>query len=85
MRFVLRRMLNKLLADGELTPAQVAAVRQIKWRPRLFAALSDRTEEFVDDEGINATAIGDGKFLEWLWENREAILGFILKIVDLFS
>ena len=28
---------------------------------------------------------GDGEFLKKIWENREEILDFILKLVDLFS
>lgn len=85
MRLVMRRMLNKLLADGELTPSQAEYVRQIKWRPRLFGTLVDRVHEKADEEGFETQAIGDGELLKWLWENREAILAFIKQIVELFS
>lgn len=29
--------------------------------------------------------IGDGKIIEWLWENREEILAFVLKLIEMFS
>ena len=43
-----------------------------------------------DRQAFAATATGqavggDGKLIDWLWENREEILEFVLKIIGLFG
>ena len=89
MRLMLRRTLRRMLDEHQkgitcLTADQFAAVERVYLRPRMMGALLRRIEEKVETDRFDM-ALGDGKFLEWLWENREAILAFILKIVDLFS
>lgn len=54
----------------------------------LEGMVEDYAQVYANDSrvvaGTRAGKLGDGKFLEWLWEHREEILTFILKIVSMF-
>ena len=45
----------------------------------------DATVGYVNEQTAGALEFGDGSLLKWLWENREAILEFILTLIALFS
>lgn len=89
-RMAADRFLRKLERDGRLTREQDAAVQQIRDNPEAF-------DDFVAGMGgiKGAKAVmGDtgAPFLDWLtnvgkwmWENREAIMKFIMEIVKLFA
>lgn len=32
-----------------------------------------------------ARGIGDGAIIEWIWENRDEIVAFILKLIEMFT
>lgn len=41
-------------------------------------------EEFSASSAVQQIG-GGGQLIEWLWENREEILAFILKLIDMFD
>lgn len=91
MRFrqkrILRRWLEQLNAErakNGMTMAQADGVSAVLVRGARFNTLVEMIDEKLATE-IGVEAWGDGTLLKWLWEHREEILAFILKIVDLFN
>ena len=94
-RVIVRRILQRMEADGELDAKQRAAVRKVLGRPRMMGALHYRLDELMHQElkpdqitkltGQQAQAGAFQQLLEWLWEHREEILAFVKQIVALFS
>lgn len=90
--FFLRRMqyrvfLNKLEAEAELTLEELAAISRVRRGFRHFHEFSSGVEAKIQTDGLEFSVqdFGDGKFLLWLWEHREELLAFILKIVEMFK
>jgi hypothetical protein len=48
-----------------------------------FEALAADTDGLATADGLDGAPFEN--FLAWLWENREAILAFALKLFDLFT
>lgn len=86
-----RRTLLRAVASRELRVRDAwRALRLLKRDP----AFRDQVVEFVTvgarEDGLKLPAAGAPEadwqsFIQWLWENREAILEFILVLISLFS
>jgi hypothetical protein len=54
---------------------------------QLEGMVEDYAQAYASDSrvmaGARVGALGDGKFLDWLWEHREEILAFVIKIVSM--
>lgn len=83
-RLILRRMLIKLAAEGKLSAKKLDAVNEVLRHPRRMAALQQAVSAKAESD-LGVTKLGDGELMKWLWEHREDILAFILKIVELFK
>ena len=77
---------KKEVQEGQLTFFQRLIFR-IKLRNSDVEACLDYADECCAAAGNPDELIGAGweDFLRWLWENREAILEFILSIIALFA
>lgn len=84
-RLAYRQFLSRLRTESELTAEQADAIRDVLLRPRLFNAVASDLDAEVESKGIEAAAIGDGKLALWLWEHREEILAFIVKVIETFK
>ena len=84
-RIVYRQFLNKLVDEGNLTADQLQAVRAVRLRPRMFDEFRSGVEEYAAEKADEVTTAADGKFLLWLWEHREEILAFILKVYEVLK
>lgn len=79
------RAIDRAVRDG--IPVPGGGTRKVS------RAEAEKLVKRVSDEEIVSYAkakgakggLGDGSFLNWLWENREAILKFILSILALFG
>lgn len=83
-RLAYRQLLAKLLSEGSLTDEQILAVKAVRSRPRLFADFAADVDVMAD-MSADAQQLGDGKILLWLWEHREEILAYILKLYETFK
>jgi hypothetical protein len=93
---VTRRILRRLKHEGNLDPRQLEAIAFVVRHSAAHEALEDDVRglaAFHADE-IAANATGDDPddddphefpLLRWLWEHREVILVFVMKIVGLFG
>lgn len=89
-RIAADRFLRRLEREGKLTPDQAAAVAKVRNGP-------DVMDDFVAGlpavKGLTgALTPGDHPVLDWLttvgkalWDNREAIIQFIMELVKLFA
>lgn len=84
-RMIYRQFLNKLVDEGSLTAEQMHAVRAVRLRPGLFAEFRAGVDEYAATSADEAAAMADGKFLLWLWEHKDEILAFILKVYEVLK
>lgn len=84
-RLLLRRTLLRMANEGEFSAKKCEMIQTCVRHPRMMKALAARMDESASQDFGKVGAIGDGKILEWLWENREEILEFIQTIIKLFS
>jgi hypothetical protein len=75
-------MLRGLLALLEIAGEDSSVVQEVlknrKARRKIAAAIRDQYAEYVQDGG-------EMTFWEWLWENREDILQFIMTIISILA
>lgn len=80
------RAVDKAVKDG--VPVPGGGVRQVTRAEaeKLVKKVSDdEIQEFARLKGAPVQGLGDGTFLKWLWENKEAIIKFILSLLALFA
>ena len=46
---------------------------------------SSNKDEFVAATASVEQQIGGAPIIDWLWENREEILAFVMRLIELFS
>ena len=81
-RILLRQTLTRM--EAEASPAKKRAIEAVLGNRRALRALNERVDELADAR-VGVAAFGDGQLLKWLWERREEILAFVLRIMDLFK
>jgi hypothetical protein len=89
-RIVLRRVrdraVDKAVRDG--IPVPGGGVRKVSRAEaeKMVAGVTDaEIMEYAKLKGAPIQGLGDGSLLRWLWENKEAIIKFILSILALFA
>lgn len=96
MALLLKIHLRRHRRSGELTPAQQQAVDMLLADPTQIDELASDTADYGVADGeaemvdsLDATSPTPqkpiGRFLQWLWDNRQQILQFVLMIVGLFT
>jgi hypothetical protein len=86
LRIIRGRVVDKAVKDGVPVPGggtrKVTRAEAEKLAQRIT---DDDVLEYAKVKGAPVQGLGDGSLLRWLWENKEAIISFLLSILSLFA
>lgn len=89
-RIMLRRyrevVVDRAVKDGIPLPGGgVRKVTRAEAEKLVKRVTDDDVMDFAKVKGAPVGGLGDGTFLKWLWENKEAIIKFILSLLAIFA
>lgn len=94
-KILLRLHLRRHIRSGELDPSQKKAIQDVLADEGSFDELAQTLADYAQGcgEGDSLAALEAatgpqkpiGRLLQWLWDNRQQVLQFVLMIVGLFT